>query len=127
MKDVHLSGWSPTDGTSAQSRRADLQVKSAEINFLIRDPSRNNHKVVLMRLSVITSLLLKNVFSRWAFVCWGVEEVWRRGVNEKREEGKGKKGRFHPGTARMKATPTVGTTAEQLRRSVKPGMKGGKS
>lgn len=66
---VQLSGWSPIDGTSIQSQRADLQVKSAEINFLIRDPSGNNHKVVLMRLSVITSPPLKNVLSRWVFVC----------------------------------------------------------
>lgn len=68
-----------------------LEVKSAEINFLIRDPSGNNHKVVLMGLSVITSLLLKNVLSRWVFVCCEVEEVWRREADENREERKGRR------------------------------------
>lgn len=74
-----------------------LEVKSAEINFFIRDPSGNNQEVVLMRLSVITSLLLKNVLYGG---CWCAAR-WRRFGEEKQmktgRKGKGKKGRFHPG------------------------------
>lgn len=73
-----------------------LEVKSAEINFFIRDPSRNNQEVALMRLSVITSLLLKNVLYGGCWCEVEVEEVWRGEADENREEGKREGGKVPP-------------------------------